>query len=252
MRKPSKYETMAKMKQIVKMSFADVQVTGYRNPKVTSKTGREYRKYEVEIDSVLWVSTTSFNKQSFSKRYFKAIKNVKVVKEEEPTKFELVVSEFQKDRNTFSDLRKSDDLDAFMGCETEEEVKETYKRLAKIYHPDCGGSQIQFEALKDRYEFALRRVRRYAEVVGEIKEMQDLRTTYNLKDLKSAYRKLSMKHHPDHGGDVEQFKLVKIIYDVRKLCIEETLEVFDYDDPNFAFLVDLDEDLYKTIHKIVY
>ena len=37
MARPSKYETMAKMKQIVKMSFADVQVTGYRNPKVTSK-----------------------------------------------------------------------------------------------------------------------------------------------------------------------------------------------------------------------
>ena len=180
------------------------------------------------------------------------ILNESVVKEEQPTKFELVVSEFQKDRNTFSDLRKSDDLDAFMGCETEEEVKETYKRLAKIYHPDCGGSQIQFEVLKDRYEFSLRRVRRYVEVVGEIKEMQDLRTTYNLKDLKSAYRKLSMKHHPDHDGDVEQFKLVKTIYDVRKRAIEENAEVFGYDDPNFAFLVDLYEDLTKSMEGIQY
>ena len=339
----SKYEMM--IGSVVLMSFADVTVSDYRSQK---PDGKKYYKREIEIDNLLWVSVQSFEKQSFSKRYFKAIEeskkvvkeeepvkyeiramsdiycwrgdrstevaraiddmanidsipelkkyfnteckkfhpdhggnaedfaevrfwyeeelrniesiqaaldeilNESVVKEEEPTKFELVVSEFQKDSNTFSDLRESDDLDAFMGCETEEEVKETYKRLAKIYHPDCGGSQIQFEVLKDRYEFSLRRVRRFAEVVGEIKEMQDLRTTYNLKDLKSAYKKLARKHHPDHGGDVEQFKLVKTIYDVRKLCIEENAEVFGYDDPNFAFLVDLDEDLYKKMNKIVY
>ena len=287
MRKPreSKYQKMIgkKINEIftdvqMKLESENYEITGYDNPTKVSASGRVYRTYKVQLEKSVWISTQTFNKYVkrgfFSKNVHKKIDNariferfnesinnefeplIEVVKpvevKEEPTKFELVVSEFQKDRNTFSDLRKSDDLDAFMGCETEEEVKETYKRLAKIYHPDCGGLQIQFETLKDRYEFALRRVRRYAEVVGEIKEMEDLRTTYSLKDLKSAYRKLSMKHHPDHGGDVEQFKLVKTIYDVRKRAIEENVEVFGYDDPNFAFLVDLNEELIKSMERIQY
>lgn len=31
-------------------------------------------------------------------------------------------------------------------------------------------------------------------------------------DIKRAYRKLALKHHPDHGGDAEMFKKVKAAY----------------------------------------
>ena len=30
----------------------------------------------------------------------------------------------------------------------------------------------------------------------------------NQDDIKKAYRKLSLKHHPDRGGDAEQFKKI--------------------------------------------
>jgi DnaJ-class molecular chaperone len=33
-------------------------------------------------------------------------------------------------------------------------------------------------------------------------------------DIKKAYRKLAMKHHPDKGGDPEQFKKIQAAYDV--------------------------------------
>lgn len=34
------------------------------------------------------------------------------------------------------------------------------------------------------------------------------------KDIKSAYRKLALKNHPDHGGDEEEFKKVKESYEI--------------------------------------
>lgn len=181
MARPSKYETMAKMKQIVKMSFADVQVTGYRNPKVTSKTGREYRKYEVEIDSVLWVSTTSFNKQSFSRRYFKAIENVKVVKEEEPvketpTKKRTVKKEKPvevKEEPTKYEIELTSVMWRTKGKRTTEvecaindmanidsipELKKYFNTECKKFHPDHGGNAKDFEEVRFWYEEELRNI----------------------------------------------------------------------------------------------
>ena len=183
MARPSKYEMM--IGSVVSMSFADVEVTGYKSRK---PEGKKYYKREIEIDHVLWVSVQSFEKQSFSRRYFK------VVKEKQPMKqmFELVLS--------------------------------------------------------------TKRVEEPVEVVEPTDELHDLNSVYDLRQLKNTYKKLARKFHPDNldTGDVEQFKLVKTIYDVRKLMIEEILEVFGYDDPNFAELVDMTEDLHKSMHKIVY
>ncbi len=36
----------------------------------------------------------------------------------------------------------------------------------------------------------------------------------NQDDIKKAYRKLSLKHHPDRGGDAEQFKKINEAYSV--------------------------------------
>jgi len=33
-------------------------------------------------------------------------------------------------------------------------------------------------------------------------------------DIKKAYRKLAMQHHPDKGGDPEQFKQIQGAYDI--------------------------------------
>jgi curved DNA-binding protein CbpA len=33
-------------------------------------------------------------------------------------------------------------------------------------------------------------------------------------EIKSAYRRLAVKHHPDQGGDTEHFKRIKAAYEV--------------------------------------
>lgn len=50
---------------------------------------------------------------------------------------------------------------------------------------------------------------RYYELLGVDKSASDV-------ELKKAYRKLSMKHHPDKGGDPETFKTINEAYDVLK------------------------------------
>ena len=110
--------------------------------------------------------------------------------------------------------------------------------------------------IKQMFELVLstRKVEEPVEVVEPTDELHDLKTTYNLRQLKGAYRTLARKYHPDNleTGDSDRFKLVKTIFDVRKLIIEVNLETFGYDDPDFAELVDMAEDLHKTMHNIQY
>ena len=59
-------------------------------------------------------------------------------------------------------------------------------------------------------------------------ELHDLKSVYNLRSLKQAYRTLSKKFHPDmETGSANMFKLVKTIYDVRAKAIEMALDMFD-------------------------
>lgn len=44
-------------------------------------------------------------------------------------------------------------------------------------------------------------------------------------EIKKAYRKLAIKHHPDKGGDPETFKKISVAYDI--LSNEEKKEVYD-------------------------
>jgi len=42
----------------------------------------------------------------------------------------------------------------FNGCQTLEEVKATYKKLAKQYHPDLGGDTVTMQEINKEYAFA--------------------------------------------------------------------------------------------------
>ena len=166
MAKMSKYELM--IGQVVSMSFAEVKVTGYRNPQVTSKTGRTYRKYEVEIDNVLWVSTTSFKNQSFSKRYFKALKEKLV---NEPAMYYPAVKPMVEFKSENSEPVVEDDLEKFRDYieklfdeafdqedENEGACKRMYRKLSKQYHPDIckhpNASEL-FKIVKQEYSTIL-------------------------------------------------------------------------------------------------
>ena len=44
-------------------------------------------------------------------------------------------------------------------------------------------------------------------------EVLDIKQGSSAQDLKKAYRKLALEHHPDKGGDVEKFKKVQNAYE---------------------------------------
>ena len=82
-------------------------------------------------------------------------------------------------------------------------------------------------------------------------ELHDLKSVYNLRSLKQAYRALTQKFHPDHGGNVEMFKLVNTIYKVRKNAISSLIEDFGNDD-DFEEIVDMAEQALKAKEGIQY
>ena len=46
----------------------------------------------------------------------------------------------------------------FQDCKTIEEVKATYKKLAKEHHPDCGGDTATMQAINTEYAFACAKI----------------------------------------------------------------------------------------------
>ena len=51
--------------------------------------------------------------------------------------------------------------------------------------------------------------------------------TTSADELKKAYRKLASKHHPDKGGDAEQFKRIQEAYEV----LSDPQRKHEYDNP---------------------
>ena len=52
------------------------------------------------------------------------------------------------------------------------------------------------------------------------------------EDIKAAYRKLAMQHHPDRGGDANKFKEISEAYDT--LSSPDKRAQYDHGGPNFA------------------
>lgn len=271
----------------MRLESENYEITGYipgGEPRI-SRSGRRYKVYKVQLENSVWISTQMFNKYVkrglFSKNVHRKIDNariferfnesinnefepvIEVVKpvevKEEPTKYEIELTSVMwrtvgkrttEVERAINDMTNIDDIN---------ELKKYWRTECKKFHPDHGGNAEDFAEVRFWYEEELRNIESIQTALDEIlnepvDELHDLKTTYNLKDLKNAYRVLVRKYHPDNleTGDSDRFKLVKTIYDVRKLMIEEILEVFGYDDPNFAELVDMTEDLHKSLHKIVY
>jgi hypothetical protein len=136
MARVSKYEKL--IGTTVSMDFADVRVTGYRTTVMTSKSGKSYKKGEVEIDGIIWVSTPSFKAKSFKKRYFAAKLLHKI--------YDLIPIQLSAEDELQKDVRSIRDACSLV------ELKKLYRQLSKKYHPDMGGNAENFKIINAEYE----------------------------------------------------------------------------------------------------
>lgn len=66
------------------------------------------------------------------------------------------------------------------------------------------------------------------------------------EQIKKAFRKLVVKHHPDKGGDAEKFKELNAAYEV--LSDPEKREIYDlYGLEGLKEMGDLDEDVFSSL-----
>lgn len=78
----------------------------------------------------------------------------------------------------------------------------------------------------------------------QLTDMEVLRTTYSLKQLKQLYRKMANETHPDKGGNAKLFNEITTIYTYRKKVLKDTQDVVEElglagDEEMFAACVDL-------------
>ena len=51
---------------------------------------------------------------------------------------------------------------------------------------------------------------------GDFSGISSIRAHLTLSELKKAFHKQALKHHPDKGGDTEEFKKIQAAYDLLK------------------------------------
>lgn len=72
----------------------------------------------------------------------------------------------------------------FGECKTIEDVKATYRKLAKKFHPDCGGSEAQFIEMSKEYEVAFNTYKNvFRNCEGETYEKENSENPQVFKDI---------------------------------------------------------------------
>ena len=75
-------------------------------------------------------------------------------------------------------------INYFVECETLEDVKKLYKKLACKLHPDCGGDANEFVRMSNEYEVAFNRLKNtFRNVAGEKYEKENNETFDIFKDI---------------------------------------------------------------------
>ena len=152
MAKISKYE------QMVGQVVDGVLVSDYRKTQKESlKTGRSYYKYEVELENIVWVSTTAFNRKTYGRKLDKARKfstkpknsKPKQTKVKEESKYEVALI---PSKPITVDLLERD-IERLKNTVHYKEFKKVFRELAGKYHPDKCGNSTVFGLIKEIYDF---------------------------------------------------------------------------------------------------
>ena len=77
-----------------------------------------------------------------------------------------------------------------------------------------------------RHDYSASPVGRAYDVLGlskgsDFSGIASVRQDLTLSELKKAFHKQALKHHPDKGGDIEEFKKIQAAYDLLKKYVEK-------------------------------
>ena len=79
----------------------------------------------------------------------------------------------------------------FKNCKTIEDVKETYRKLAKKLHPDCGGNADEFKKMSAEYTTAYNRFKNvHRSQAADREEKTEYRTEYSAEEFADIINKV--------------------------------------------------------------
>ncbi len=98
----------------------------------------------------------------------------------------------------------------------------------------------------DQHPFKAQSILVSAFGIADLYEIFGVQASSCLEDIKKAYRKLALKHHPDRGGSKEKFQALSLAYSIlsdeekKKIydetgCLEDAEEGPDLNEENFEF-----------------
>ena len=93
----------------------------------------------------------------------------------------------------------------------QQEEKEWHQIRTELYNKYCSQFLQRFH-MKGFKDFLTESKMTF----DQAREILDLTGGFTPEDVKLAYKKMSAKHHPDKGGDVEMMKKVNLAYDLLK------------------------------------
>jgi len=90
----------------------------------------------------------------------------------------------------------------------------------------------------------------------QAREILEVDSLADEREIKTSYRKLALKHHPDHGGDAHEFNRIREAYDrLTKTPLSEIvandIEAMIFDDIFNSWLENQDESTQETIRRQV-
>lgn len=128
---------MSKYEKLVGQIVDDVLVSDFRKTQKTSlKTGRVYTKYEVELENIVWVSTTAFNRKTYGRKLDKARQFSTKPKNSKPKETKVKEEPKQTKTKTKQEQILEEEYDYYFNY-YKNLLDDNFKYIIKEYVKDC-------------------------------------------------------------------------------------------------------------------